>query len=72
MTELTPQFLRHTPSIHSRMIANHLSKLLASASLNADQLSIELLAKAAQGSIRDALTLTDQASAHGNGVLENS
>lgn len=54
------------------VIANHLSKLLASESLNADQVSIELIAKAAQGSIRDALTLTDQAIAHGNGVLENS
>lgn len=54
------------------VIANHLSKLLASESLSADQESIDLISKAAQGSIRDALTLADQAIAHGNGVLENS
>jgi len=50
-------------------IAEHVKKLLDLEDLQSDGDSIVLIAKAAQGSIRDALTLTDQAIAHGNGAL---
>ncbi len=58
--------------VPSQTIADHVSKLLDLESLQHDLSSINLIAKAAQGSIRDALTLTDQAIAHGNGALEKS
>jgi len=58
--------------VPSQTIADHVSKLLDLENLQYDLSSINLIAKAAQGSIRDALTLTDQGIAHGNGALEKS
>ena len=40
-------------------------------SISFDQESIELISDAAQGSVRDGLTLLDQAIAHGNGALSS-
>jgi DNA polymerase-3 subunit gamma/tau len=58
--------------VSSQSIADHVKKLLDLEDFQSDADSIDLIAKAAQGSIRDALTLTDQAIAHGNGALVKS
>ena len=50
-------------------IREHLQKVLAVEQVTADVPSLRLLARAARGSMRDALSLTDQAIAFGSGVL---
>jgi len=47
----------------------HLKSLLDLESIQYDEESIALIADSAQGSVRDGLTLLDQAIAHGNGSL---
>jgi DNA polymerase III subunit gamma/tau len=50
-------------------IYEHLHKVLALETVTSDDPSLRLLSRAARGSMRDALSLTDQAIAFGNGVL---
>ena len=50
-------------------VAAHLQQVLAAENVRHDEASIRLLARAARGSMRDALSLTDQAIAYGNGAL---
>ncbi|MGA8515202.1 MAG: DNA polymerase III subunit gamma/tau [Burkholderiaceae bacterium] len=50
-------------------IYEHLQKVLALETVTSDDPSLRLLSRAARGSMRDALSLTDQAIAFGNGVL---
>ena len=50
-------------------IQQHLKSLLELESIAYDEDSLGLIADSAQGSIRDGLTLLDQAIAHGNGSL---
>ncbi len=50
-------------------IYEHLHKVLALETVTTDDPSLRLLSRAARGSMRDALSLTDQAIAFGNGVL---
>lgn len=50
-------------------IASHLEHILSAESIPFDEDSLKLLAKAADGSLRDALSLTDQAIAQTNGGL---
>jgi DNA polymerase-3 subunit gamma/tau len=50
-------------------IREHLQVVLATEQVSADLPSLRLLARAARGSMRDALSLTDQAIAFGAGVL---
>ena len=50
-------------------IVEHLTQVLADEHVQADVQSLRLLARAARGSMRDALSLTDQAIAFGSGVL---
>lgn len=50
-------------------IAEHLATVLSSEQVPAEQDALWALARAAQGSMRDALSLTDQAIAHGNGTV---
>ncbi|PWQ93699.1 DNA polymerase III subunit gamma/tau [Leucothrix arctica] len=52
------------------MIANHLQHLVTEESIKADDPALRLLARAADGSMRDALSLMDQAIAFGNGNVE--
>jgi len=47
----------------------HLKSLLDLESIEYDEESVALIADSAQGSVRDGLTLLDQAIAHGNGSL---
>ena len=50
-------------------IREHLSRVLAVEQVASDAQSLRLLARAARGSMRDALSLTDQAIAFGSGQL---
>lgn len=50
-------------------IVEHLTQVLADEHVANDVQSLRLLARAARGSMRDALSLTDQAIAFGNGAL---
>ncbi len=50
-------------------IREHLQTVLAAEQVSADLQSLKLLARAAHGSMRDALSLTDQAIAFGSGTL---
>lgn len=58
--------------IPSSLIAVHLGKILSQEQITFDSTSLQLLARAAQGSMRDALSLLDQAIAYGNGVVEEA
>jgi DNA polymerase III subunit gamma/tau len=50
-------------------ILEHLLAVLATENVSAEPQALRLLARAARGSMRDALSLTDQAIAFGSGVL---
>ena len=56
--------------IPEKQIQMHLKSLLDLESIDYDEESIALIADSAQGSVRDGLTLLDQAIAHGNGELK--
>jgi DNA polymerase III subunit gamma/tau len=53
-------------------VYEHLHKVLGAEAVQSDDPSLRLLSRAARGSMRDALSLTDQAIAFGNGVLAES
>ncbi|MFZ5698004.1 MAG: DNA polymerase III subunit gamma/tau [Pseudomonadota bacterium] len=53
-------------------IVAHLRDILGRETIGFDEAVLWELARAAQGSMRDALSLTDQAIAHGNGVLNDA
>ncbi len=50
-------------------VYEHLKKVLGTEQVQADEGALRLLSRAARGSMRDALSLTDQAIAFGNGAL---
>jgi DNA polymerase-3 subunit gamma/tau len=49
------------------VLSKHLQKILKSENISYDEESVDLISEAASGSVRDALTLLDQAIAHGSG-----
>ncbi|MDO5625183.1 MAG: DNA polymerase III subunit gamma/tau [Pseudomonadota bacterium] len=53
-------------------VLDHLTRVLAEESVPAEPQALKLLARAARGSMRDALSLTDQAIAFGSGQLQES
>ena len=53
-------------------VFEHLTQVLAAEQLSAEPLALRLLARAARGSMRDALSLTDQAIAFGNGQVQEA
>ena len=53
-------------------VFEHLTRVLAQENLPAEPLALRMLARAARGSMRDALSLTDQAIAFGNGQLQEA
>ncbi|MDA7829719.1 DNA polymerase III subunit gamma/tau [Gammaproteobacteria bacterium] len=53
------------------VLSGHLKKIIDLESIPYDEESIELICNSAKGSVRDALTLLDQAIAHGNGELKS-
>jgi len=56
-------------ALSPRQIAGQLTHILQSEQVESDEGAIDLLSTSAKGSMRDALSLTDQAISHGNGVL---
>ncbi|WP_295959598.1 DNA polymerase III subunit gamma/tau [Rhodoferax sp.] len=53
-------------------VLSHLTQVLATEGVQAETGALRLLSRAARGSMRDALSLTDQAIAFGNGQLEET
>ena len=53
-------------------VQEHLAQVLAAEQIEAEPAALRLLAKAARGSMRDALSLTDQAIAFGSGRIEEA
>ncbi|WP_431096694.1 DNA polymerase III subunit gamma/tau [Polaromonas aquatica] len=53
-------------------VLEHLTQVLGIENVPAEQQALRLLARAARGSMRDALSLTDQAIAFGSGKLEEA
>jgi len=51
-------------------VLEHLTRVLAQEGIGAEVQALRLLARAARGSMRDALSLTDQAIAYGAGTLQ--
>lgn len=56
----------HLKALDETQIAQHLAHILTQENITFEPLALDKLAKAAQGSIRDSLSLTDQAIAMGN------
>ncbi|WP_028113790.1 DNA polymerase III subunit gamma/tau [Ferrimonas kyonanensis] len=56
-------------SLSSEKIAAHLETVLKGEGVAFEPQALNLLAQAADGSVRDAMSLTDQAIAHGNGGI---
>ncbi len=52
------------------LVAQHLGEVLAQERVECEAAALDLLARAAAGSMRDALSLTDQAIAYGGGRVE--
>ena len=58
--------------IGPQTVQTHLADVLASEQVAADSSALRLIARAARGSMRDALSLTDQAIAFGGGQLQEA
>lgn len=56
--------------ISPTQLSAHLSHVLAGEGIPADAKALDLIARAAGGSVRDALSLLDQAIAHGAGLVQ--
>jgi DNA polymerase III subunit gamma/tau len=59
----------HLKALAVPQIEQQLNTILSAEKVSAEPLAISLLAKAARGSMRDSLSLTDQAIAQGNGNI---
>lgn len=59
----------HLKALSSEQIATQLEHVLGAENINSEQRALQLIARAADGSMRDALSLTDQAIAMGNGAI---
>jgi DNA polymerase-3 subunit gamma/tau len=57
-------------SMSSEQIDTHLQHILQQGSISFDREATELISHAANGSMRDALSLLDQSIAHGNGAVK--
>lgn len=59
-------------NMQPEQIVSHLQHILAAESISAEPEALALIARAADGSMRDALSLTDQAIAYGEGRLQGA
>ena len=59
-------------NMQPEQIVSHLEHVLAAEDISADPDALALIARAAEGSMRDALSLTDQAIAYGEGRLQGA
>ena len=57
-------------AISHEMISSHMAYVLEQEKIPAEESALRLIAKSALGSMRDALSLLDQAIAHGNGEVK--
>jgi DNA polymerase-3 subunit gamma/tau len=55
--------------VEAETLIAHLAKLVANENCEADESALKLIARAAEGSVRDSLSLLDQAIAHGAGKV---
>lgn len=62
----------HLKNMPPEAIAGHLQHVLEQEGVSAEESALWLLARAADGSMRDALSLTDQAIAFGSGQVRNA
>ncbi len=56
--------------VDSAVLTDHLKKIIGKEGLAADEEALALIARAAEGSVRDALSILDQAIAHGGSKVE--
>jgi DNA polymerase-3 subunit gamma/tau len=56
--------------VDSALLTEHLKKIIGLEGLKADDEALALIARAAEGSVRDALSILDQAIAHGGSTVE--
>ena len=56
-------------TVDEELLTKHFKEILKKEKINFDDESLMLIANSANGSVRDGLTLLDQAIAHGNGEL---
>lgn len=59
-------------NMQPEQIVSHLEHILTAEAIDADSEALALIARAAEGSMRDALSLTDQAIAYGEGRLKGA
>ena len=57
-------------TVNEELLTQHIQKILKLENINFDDYSTNMIANSAKGSVRDALTLLDQAIAYGNGELK--
>lgn len=62
----------HLRHVSAREIADYLAARLGEEGVETEPAALELLAAAAEGSVRDALSLADQGIAHGGGRLDET
>jgi DNA polymerase III subunit gamma/tau len=55
--------------VSQRAVIAHMSKILDSEKVKFEESALEVISRAAEGSVRDALSLLDQAISHGDGVV---
>ncbi|MGD8327364.1 MAG: DNA polymerase III subunit gamma/tau, partial [Sphingomonadales bacterium] len=58
--------------VDAALLAEHFSNILKEENCDADEEALAMIAKAAEGSVRDGLSLLDQAIAHGGGKVETT
>jgi DNA polymerase III subunit gamma/tau len=56
--------------VDAGVLVTHLAKIAALEKVSVDEASLAMIARAAEGSVRDSLSIMDQAIAHGSGVVE--
>lgn len=62
----------HLSPLTSHTIGQHLQTILRAETISFEENALPLIAKAAQGSLRDALSLLEQAIAYGNGQVKQA
>ncbi len=56
--------------VEADVLVTHLAKIAALENVSVDDASLAMIARAAEGSVRDSLSIMDQAIAHGSGTVE--
>ena len=59
-------------TVNESLLIDHIKSILKTEKIKFDDISVSLIANSAKGSVRDGLTLLDQAIAHGDGELNEA